>query len=350
MASGVLSSRIGAGWLAFGLAVCVSFSLTGCGGKGGQNEVVLYCSLDQIFSEALVKDFEKQTGIKVLPVYDLEAQKTTGLVNRLIGEKNNPQCDVYWNNEVVLTMLLKNKGVLTPYVSPNAETIPSHFKDAEGYWTGLAARSRVLIYNTEKISKEEVPKSILELTDPKWKGRFTIARPLAGTTRTHAAVLFQKLGEEAAKKFFQDLKANVGKVEEGNARVMRTVSAGDYEFGLTDTDDANLAKKNGESVDIIFLDSKPEEMGTLVIPNSVMMIAGGPNPENAKKLIDYILSEQVEDRLAKGDSVQIPLHEGIQAPPGVVTLDQLHSMEVDFAKVAANVEPVTEFLRDLFLN
>ncbi len=330
-------------------AFVFALTLSGCGGGGEKNEVVLYCSLDQVFSETLIKEFEKQTGITVKAQYDQEATKTTGLVNRLIGEKDNPRCDVYWNNEIVLTVLLKNKGLLTPYVSSNAATIPATFKDQDGYWTGLAARSRVLIYNTNKIKKEDLPTSILDLTDPKWKDRFTIARPLAGTTRTHAAVLFEKLGKEKAEDYFRKLQASVGRGVDGNARVMRMVANGDYEFGLTDTDDANIARLNGDPVDITFLDSAPDQMGTLVIPNSVMMIKGGPNSENAKKLIDYILSNEVEEKLARGKSVQIPLHEGIVAPDEVVTLDEIHAMDIDFERVAEVIEPATEFLRDLFL-
>jgi iron(III) transport system substrate-binding protein len=318
--------------------------------SGPSNEVILYCSLDQIFSEKLIKAFEAETGIRVKAGYDTEAQKTTGLVNRLLGERNNPQCDVFWNNESVLTLHMKSEGILAPYVSPNATTIPSGFKDPDGYWTGLAARCRVLIYNTRKIKEADLPTSILDLTDPKWKGRFTVARPLAGTTRTHFAVLYDRLGKDAATKWFRDLKANVGKVAEGNARVMRMVASGDYEFGITDTDDANIAKQSGEPVDTLFLDQGEGQMGTLVIPNSVMLIKGGPNPENGQKLIDYILSVGVEEKLARSDSVQIPLHSDATAPANVVTLDSLRPMEVDFGRVAAIIEEATDILREIYLD
>ena len=81
--------------------------------------------------------FEKETGIKVLAVYDSEATKTTGLVNRLIAEKGSPRADVFWNSETCRTIVLKRKGVLTPYLSPSAAEIPAGFKDPHGYWTGF---------------------------------------------------------------------------------------------------------------------------------------------------------------------------------------------------------------------
>ena len=80
--------------------------------------------MDQVFSEPILKLYEKRTGIRVLPVYDVEAAKTTGLVNRLITEKDHPQADVFWNGEFVQTLLLQTDGLLAPYQSPNSADIP----------------------------------------------------------------------------------------------------------------------------------------------------------------------------------------------------------------------------------
>ena len=89
--------------------------------KGGEEKtVVVYTSVDQVYSEPVFRDFEKETGIHVLPVYDVEATKTTGLVNRLIAEKARPQADVFWSGEFSQTIVLKNESVLAPYQSPSA--------------------------------------------------------------------------------------------------------------------------------------------------------------------------------------------------------------------------------------
>lgn len=101
--------------------------------------VVLYTAHDRMHSEPVIKMFEKKTGIKVKTVFDTEATKTAGLVNRLLAEKNRPKADVFWNNEIVRIIVLKKKGVLDTYISPNAKEIPANFKDPEGYWTGFAA-------------------------------------------------------------------------------------------------------------------------------------------------------------------------------------------------------------------
>lgn len=154
--------------------ICISLvlsalSLYSCRGKEGvqKREIVVYTSLDKVFSQLILEAFEKETGIKVLAVYDSEATKTTGLVNRLIAEKANPRADVFWNSETGRTIVLKRKGVLAKYISPSASGIPEQFKDVDGYWTGFAARCRTLIYNTDLLKAQDLPKSISELTELK---------------------------------------------------------------------------------------------------------------------------------------------------------------------------------------
>ena len=153
------------------LLVVLTLSLAGCKGKKTAQQVVIYTSLDKVFSQPILEAFEKQTDIKVLAVYDSEATKTTGLVNRLIAEKANPRADVFWNSETGRTIVLKQKGILAKYVSSSAADIPDQFKDPDGYWTGFAARCRILIYNTNLLKAQELPKSIFELTQAKWKGK-----------------------------------------------------------------------------------------------------------------------------------------------------------------------------------
>ena len=134
------------------LCLITTIFVWACGTGQEKKQVVVYTALDQMFSEPILQDFENATGIDVKEVYDTEASKTVGLVNRIIAEKDNPQCDVFWNNEIIRTIVLKKKGLLQKYISPESDTIPSGYKDPEGYWTGFAARARVIIYNKNIIN------------------------------------------------------------------------------------------------------------------------------------------------------------------------------------------------------
>lgn len=325
------------GAAAIGLACC----------RVRQKNVVVCTSLDEMYSRPILDEFSAQSAIQVRSVYDTEAAKTTGLVTRLIAEKYRPRADVFWNNETAQTIVLKNKGVIEPYRSPSAKAIPSRFKDPQGYWTGFAARARVIIYNTNKVSTP--PHSVLDLLQERWSGKAAIANPLFGTTATHAAALFALWGDQKAREFFMGLLKNKVAVLPGNATVRDLVARGEYEVGLTDTDDANGAVEDGLPARWLFPDQEPTGLGTLLIPNTVSLVAGAPHAEHGKALIDYLLSPEVEAKLARTRSIQIPLNPNVTAPDNVPTLSTIKSMDVSFEAVAAAMPRTAAFIHKEFL-
>ncbi len=333
--------------LRIGTIVCI-FILFGWGNTVAEN-VILYCALDQIFSEPILEDFEKQGQYKIKPVFDTEATKTVGLVNRLIAEKKNPRCDVFWNNEIVRTIVLKRKGVLQSYISPNTDQLPALFKDEQGYWAGFAARARVLIYNKNMLTEEQLPKSIFDLVQPEWKDKAAMALPLFGTTATHAAALFVSLGHEKALKFYQDLKANGVKIVAGNAQARDVVVRGEYPIAFTDTDDAYVALQKGAPVGVLFPDQLEDGLGTLVIPNTVALVAGAKDETAGKALIDYLLSPSTEQALALCGSAQMPVRPGMNIAEGAWTMDDIKAQQVDWEQVADKMEPVAKIMQTLFV-
>lgn len=280
------------------LSIIASLIITSCVPASKKSTVVVYASVDQVFSEPILKEFQQRTGIEILPVYDVEASKTTGLANRLIAEKKKPQADVYWSGEFAQTIMLKEAGIFSPYKSPQAMDIPSQYVEKDGYWTGFGGRARVLLVNTSKISPDKYPKSIFDLLDERYaEDKIGIAYPMFGTTATHVATLYAYLGAEKAKDYFKRLKARGVVVVDGNSVVRDMVASGQLMMGLTDTDDALSAKEKGKPVELVFLDQDKGGMGTLVIPNTVALVANGPNADEGKKLIDFLLSKEIEERL-----------------------------------------------------
>lgn len=306
------------------------------------NQVVVYTALDQVYSEPVLKHFEKVTGIKVKAVYDIEATKTIGLVNRIIAEKDHPQCDVFWNNELVNTIRLKDKGLLMPYDCSVAEGLPEQFKDEEHYWYGFAGRARVIVYNSELLEGKAKPSSIEDLLDERWKGKACMALPLFGTTATHATALFDIWGEERALGFFRDLKRNEVGILDGNSVVRDKVAAGTYLWGFTDTDDVLSGMNRGMPIDMLLPDQ--DGMGTLLIPNTVALINNAPHPGPAKKLIDFLVSEEAEKMLAASGSGQIPLRPGLKPVEGIPSIDEIHAMKVNNQDLAKLMEKVLSIL------
>lgn len=324
-----------------GLSLLLSLALFG-GAAGTQATVVVYVSEDQVFSEPILKDFERDTGIRVKAVYDTEETKGTGVMNRLLAEKNNPQADVYWANEPIRAEVLKQRGVSAPYRSPSGDGIATAFRDPEGYWTGFSARARVFIVHRKARLK---PQSLAAYTDPKLAGKGVIANPLFGTTATQVAALFTLWGDERAKGFLEALKKNGAKISTSNGESADLVAAGEFEFALVDSDDAVNRVRQGKPVEMLCPDQGEGETGCLILPNAVVLIQNAPHPEAARKLIDYLLSPATERKLAFADCAQIPLHGGVETPPNVPKLDRLKTMAVDYAAVAQKLQAIQPWLK-----
>src|SRR5262245_37382896 len=211
-------------------------AVTGCGRweAGGRPEVIVYSALDREFAEPLLQAYNKRTGVQVRPKFDIESSKTVGLTESIIAEASRPRCDLFWNNEILNTLRLKQKGLLASFHPSHGSAIPEAFKAKDGTWYGFAARARILLVNTQLVPEAERPKGLNDLIDPRWKGRIGLAKPLFGTTATQATCLFAVWGDAKAKAFFQALKANEARILSGNKQVALAVGAGEIAVGLTD--------------------------------------------------------------------------------------------------------------------
>lgn len=312
-------------------------------------DVVIYCALDMTDSEPILLEFEERTGLKVRMEFDTEASKTVGLVKRIREEKNRTRCDVFWNNEFAHTISMANEGLLAEYDSPSAEGIPETFRDPQHRWTGFAARARVFIVNTDLADPAEIH-GMWDLVDPKWEGKTGIAKPLTGTTLTHAVALFSALGEEKALEYLNAVKGGGVSLVQSNAVLMRLVREGTLSWGWTDTDDYNRARIEGHPVAMVFPDAGEGELGTLFIPNTVCILKDAPHPEAAKKLVDYILSIEVEKKLAALDGAQIPLHASLKGQEHQLPIEKMRPMDVDYTKIGGEIDERADLFKEMFLD
>jgi iron(III) transport system substrate-binding protein len=302
---------------------------------------VVYTSVDQVFSEPIFRAFEKQTGIRVRAVFDTEETKSTGVLNRLIAEGRNPQADVFWSGDPVRPFLLIKRRLVLPYVSPQAAGLPASLRGKDGTWTGFAARARVLLVAKKRLPGER-PRTMRGLADPRWRGQVAIANPLYGTTTMHVAALFATWGEEEARRFMNRLKASAVRIASSNGEVKRLVVSGEVAVGVTDTDDAHEALKEGAPVDVIYPDQ--DGQGTLIMPTAALLLRGAPHAEAGRRLVDYLLSAEVERRMAEV-AAHMPLRPGVATPTGVRNAGDLRVMKVDYEKVAAEMERIQPWLR-----
>ncbi len=293
-------------------------ALAGCGKNDG-NIVVIYTSQDEVYAEPILQAFEKETGIQYRPVYDSEAVKTVGLVNRLLTERDHPQCDVFWNNEEFRTRQLAARDV---------------FRQSNG-WTHLGYRTRRLVVNTNFLTAANAPRRFSDVTNAAWRGKVALAYPLFGTTATHFHALRRRWGDLAWQQWCRALTANKPFLVDGNSVVVKLVERGEAWIGLTDSDNIAAAQKEGFPVQAL-----PATEETLFIPNTVAVIRNCPHPAAAQRLYEYLSNPEVSQRLA-----------GLQALEGA-TLDPATAasgLAVDWNELLTNLDAVTTETKEIFL-
>jgi iron(III) transport system substrate-binding protein len=280
-----------------------------------QRQVVVYTSQDQVYAEPILKVFEKQTGIEVRAVYDSESVKTVGLANRLIAEKDRPQCDIFWNNEELRTRQLAALGVFER-------------------WAAVGHRSRRIAVNTNKVSLTEAPHSLTELTNETWRGKVALAYPLFGTTAAHFLALRQHWGDKRWQNWCRGLVANKPFLVDGNSVAAQLVAKGEAWVGLTDSDD--IAAEQREGATIVSLPLTEE---SLLIPNTVAVVRGGRHQQAAEKLFVYLQQPDLLEQLVAAHAL-----EGLSTSTGPNA-----TLQPDWGRLLTDLEMATKELKQIFL-
>jgi len=326
----------------------------GCAGDsdgGSAGAVVVYCSVDIGFAEPILDDFTRETGIRVHRQFDTEAGKTTGLLHKLLAERQNPRADVWWSSEIFGTMQLAADGVLDAYRPTTADDIPRQYRDRADRWTAFGLRGRVLAYDPKRTRAEDLPRRWCDLVDPKYRGRVAMADPRFGTTRGHMATLLSLWGEPAMMKFYEGLRGNGFHRSDGNSHSVLMLVRGVVDYAATDTDDVIVAQQRGDSIAMVYPDldtpdGKGPAAGTLWIPCSVALVNGAPHGSVARKLIDYLASAKIEERLYASDSRNVPVRPGLRKKLGASAPGE---SDVDYAAAAAMLDRSDALVTDVLL-
>jgi iron(III) transport system substrate-binding protein len=281
-------------------------------------QVVAYCAQDEDFALPILRDFEKETGLKVRAVYDSEAVKTVGLANRLLAERRRPQCDVFWGNEEMRTRRLAAQNV---------------FRPANG-WAAFGYRTRRLVINTNSLSLRTAPRSLLELTNAPWRGKVALAMPQFGTTSTHFHALRQFWGEQRWLAWCRGLAANKPLLVDGNSVVVKLVGSGEAWLGLTDSDDIAAGQREGLPVAAM-----PVSEETLLLPNTVAVTRHAPHPETAQRLFDYLQRPEVVKRLVAAQALEGVSPSALSGP----------ALKVNWDNLLRDLEATTRELNEIFL-
>lgn len=277
--------------------------------------VILYAAQDQVYAEPILRDFERETGVRVRPVFDSEAAKTVALANRLLAERRHPQCDVFWGNEELRTRQLAAADV---------------FRATNG-WAAFGWRSRRIALGSTATNLP-LPRSLPDLTNAIYRGRVALARPLFGTTATHFLTLRQHWGESNWLAWCRALAANKPFLLDGNSAAARFAARGEAAIALTDSDDIAAESREGAT-----LSALPLTTESLLIANTVAVVRDCPHPDAAQRLFEYLQRPELIAKLV-----------AVRALEGAVLPTDTPALQPDWDALLRDLEPATEAMKDIF--
>jgi len=326
--------------LLLGLGLGLSAALPA---RASASEVVVYSARKEDLLRPVLDAFQKDTGIKVT----LLTGKAGDLARRIEVEKSDPRGDVFLGTTAGIAELLRRKGLLSPYFSPAAQEVPEEFKAPDGSWVGVTGRVRVLIYNKNRVSDAELPRSFFDLTDPKWKGKVAVASMGERTTVSWLAASMALRGEETTRQYVRGLRDNGLKVLNNNTEVRKAVARGEYAIGITNHYYylLQLHDDPASPVGILYPDQGADGIGAPMFSITASILNGAKHPEAARALIDYLLGPRGNRLLVQGE-FEIPLIPGIPVPgedKGVKGLGQFKRAGATQLQLA-DLEPKVEKL------
>lgn len=301
------------------ILVCVLvFSLSGLTAE----RLTAYVSLDEEIARAVLSAFQKQTGIQV----DWVRLSTGEAAARIEAEKQNPQASIWLGGVGLNHIEAKNNGLTTPYTSPNAKNVPPQFKDPDNYWCGLYAGALCFVYNTEILKELNLPapKSWADLIKPIYKGHIQMASPQTSGTAYNVIttiVFLYNRNETLAFEYLKELDKNISQYTKSGSAPGRAAAIGETAIGLGYSHDQVKLIAQGYPLEIAF----PQE-GTGFEVASMSLIKGGPQLETAKKLYDWMLTDEAAKILADN---YLSVFANVPMKKGAVPLSEVKVVDQD---------------------
>ncbi len=308
-------------------------------------ELVLYSGRSEPLIQPVIDAFKaKYPNVEVL----LKAGSNSELANALLEEQANPQADVFITTELFTVQSLAGQGIFQPYLPLGADQLPDEFIGTDNMWTGLTRRARVIMYNKDLVSEDELPVSIFDLTDPRWRAQVAAAGSTNGSMQAQIAAMRQLLGEEETEAWLNGLIANEATFFGGHTDVRKAVGAGEFKLGLVNHYYFHLQLVEGSNVGIIFPDQGEGQIGLLTNATAAAVVSGAPHTAAAQAFLDFLVSADGQKLFAE-QNYEYPLLPGVALQAGVQPLDGFRLADVDVVKAALDFDATFDLIEKVGL-
>ena len=297
---------------------------------------MVYTTRTEALFKPVVDAFQREVpGVSVV----LLTGRASELASRLLEERANPKADVFISTDMLTTMSLAGEGAFELYESPAVQAVPEAYRAGDAAWVALTLRPRVILYNTELVQPGELPQSVLDLADPKWKGQVGSADSTNGSLMAHLAALRSLLGDGAVADFTAGLVANETQFFGGHTEVRKAVGAGELKLGLVNHYYYHLSKAEGAPVGIVYPDQGEGRMGLVVNTTTASVVKGGPRADLARLFVEFMLSPRGQHIYAE-KNFEYPVLPGVPLADGVAPLNQFRLANVTPKSLWDQLQPV----------
>ena len=318
-----------------------ALALAGCGGDDSSSDsLTVYSGREEELVQPLIDMFEEKTGITV----DVRYGESAELAATIAEEGGNSPADVFFAQDPGSLGAVESELAELP--QETLDRVAERFRDSGGKWVGTSGRTRVLAYNTDALTEEQVPDSVFDLTDPSWKGKIGIA-PTNASFQAFVTAMRLAVGEEKTKQWLVDLKRNDPKTYEKNTPIVEALATGEIDLGLVNHYYLYLVKAEQPDAPIENHFLAKGDPGALVSVAGAGALAGAGNKDGAEQFIDFLLSDEGQRFYTdSAEEAEYPLVSGIEAKDGLPPLDSLEGPDVDLSTFGAELEATLELLRE----
>ncbi len=328
---------------ALGLAACGSGTSTGGSSSAGTDgkvagEITVYNAQHDTLTKEWVDAFTAETGVKVT----VRQGDDTEMSNQIIQEGQASPADVFLTENSPAMAQVENAGLFADVDKATTDQVPAAFRPSTNKWTGIAARSTVLVYDKSKLSESQLPKSMLDLAKPEWKGKWA-ASPSGADFQAVVSALLELKGEAATADWLKGMKEN-SKAYKGNSTAMKAVNAGEVDAALIYHyyyyGDQAKTGENSKNVTPYYF--KNQDPGAFVSVSGGGVLKSSKNAAAAQAFLKFITGKKGQEILQKGTSFEYAIASDVPANDKLVPLKELQAPTVDPAKL--NSTKVTELM------
>jgi iron(III) transport system substrate-binding protein len=303
--------------------------------------LVIYSGRSESLVEPIIGQFADLTGIQV----DVRYGSTAELAATILEEGSNSPADVFFAQDPGGLGAVADAGMLAELPEGLLNRVEARFRSPEGNWVGVSGRARVVVYNTDKLSPEDLPDELNGFGDPKWQGRIGWA-PTNGSFQTMVTAMRQVWGEESTSEWLEGILANDPVVYENNTSIVAAVGAGEVDVGFVNHYYLyRFLQEEGEEFPARNYFLPGGGPGSLIMVAGVGRIASGPNEDNALKFIDFLLSPVAQQYFAS-QTFEYPVIEGIQTQRLLTPLSELDAIDIPLGSLA-DLQGTVELLQEV---